>query len=190
MIIENLNASVTVIDHEWNVETYKSADLYYSYYDVVAEIKERDVVISQENFQNECKRQILESAPEGKSGGKIDIRIGVPKEKIEKTGKLKDGTIPERLRSEKLPAKYYRPEGKVRRDNGLQIIRTDLDKTVFRAISEIYWDKVISLVFWDKESVVGMMFDDFKILPLNFKLEQYKKISKLFGHVVSEESNE
>lgn len=184
VIIENLNATVTVIDKDWEVNTIKNPDLYYSYFDVVNEIKKKDVVISQENFQNECKRQVMESAPEGKIGRSVEIRLGLPKEKLSHKEMLADGTIPDRIYTDRLPSKYYRAEKKVNRDKILELINNNLDKTVFRAICSIYWNQVIALIFWDKETVVGMMLEDFRILPLNFTPEQYEKISNLIGHKI------
>lgn len=168
ILIENVNTSVTVVDQNWNIEKYSGVDLYYGYYDVVVEIKEKEAVITQENFQQECKLQISESAPDNPNKRKIEVRIGLP-------------------RAGDVPPRYYKVENKLNRDDTLEVIKIQLDKTVFKAISTIYWSNIISFVFWDKETVIGMMFDDYKILPLNLTPKQYRKISKMFGHAIDED---
>ena len=77
-----------------------------------------------------------------------------------------------------------RAECKINREEVSELLPEEFNGTIIKAIIEIYKKKIISLVFWDKGAVFGIMLQDYRILPLNVTSEQYGKLSKIYGHVI------
>lgn len=157
VIIEDINLTVTCITNENKVIRFNNMDFYYGLLDIVSSYMKDQHRLSQESFHEECRIMKMYSKPLSKRN--IEVRLGLD----EVSGRIKT------LKPLKLINK---------KDFSVKL--KNIEGSFVWAILKSFEDSILSLVFWDKAEVFGIMLDDAMILPLKLNNNTYIKLKNEF----------
>lgn len=162
ILIEDINLSVHILKSDLSIESYKEMDIYYAYYDVLSVCMTKEIRLTKQSFHDECLLMQRFSYPSTTKLSYIELRQGLTKA-------INDDTL-----------KKEKALGKIEKVTFRESIEPNFKGSITGLFLNTFKNDIISLVFWPDEFIVGLMLNDYKIIPLKLNEASYEKVAKVY----------
>lgn len=162
VLIEDINLSVHMLKSDSTIESYKEMDVYYAYYDILSICMAKEVRLTKQSFHDECLLMQKHSYPATTKLSYIELRQGIVKPYIAESFKKEKAL------------------GKIEKSTFKESIEPNFKGSITGLFFNTFKDDIISLVFWPDDFIVGLMLNDYKIIPLKLNESSYNKVCKVY----------